>query len=680
MADAPPPPNNPGGSNWLLLQQVTPSTNDGTVCPSELTLEGLIHMEMLQDSPGEDTGPDQPTNSDLHPLAGYYSENSQVPGYVSQQQQMTDVPHPSDYIDMQNSPYRGAFGPNSTFEEAANPQPRRQAMPQNTGANIQQIHGQGVHGQSIHAGAIHASAFHASAFHTGANGNPFFPMANSNQWTGTNHSTPAATANPYMMAPQVTGSTFGASPAPWTNMPIGHGPRTSLTGFMAQQTLALPNAQTAMTMGYPAPAPAPTSVPASAQMMPYHQPTMTPAHFNAGNTAMHNTMLGQPSFASLFPPVQQSANMFSSMHAPAPASMQAAPPTSMSFASVPSMDMFSPAAWTPSPTTSALAMPTALAVTAAGTQFPNMLGGNFLSTGPGWPANPSNMPYVNMFGNDGLLFPDDQLSSFINSTPIPNMFPGVPAAPSNMPLVTAIAPPSVPFATALFTHAPSGFTNMHTTAATTNAMMATAYAPVPTPAPAPTPSAAAQLNPMTNVNVMMQQGHWQAGPATVNNSTSSRGARGPQLVAYEYDFVDESRKRTNQAPAYEYNFDGAEDELEKDVKSSPSSPSLWSQKQLNSRKKLKMAEEPGAEDAQEETAAVNAAGAQLATSSTGMLGGVGAGNKPIAKSQRTGKGRKNGSSSQSGSSSSQSGSSSSQKQQKPQKQEPNPYPVAPHLH
>ncbi|CAK7214673.1 hypothetical protein SEUCBS140593_002262 [Sporothrix eucalyptigena] len=330
----------------------------------DLDIEGLGDIILLQDLPVQ-------KNADLHPLAGYYSENSQAPGYVPQRAATTSTPpasavtpsapkstiievsalsaatatskvskitttpvtksstpsnyvwtDPSDCIDMQKSSFRGAFGPNSTFEEASNPQVHLQ-RPRNINDNVVQ-----ASGLSINSGLR-------------------LPSVDSGIWIDEVKSTPAPTMGSFMMLPNATGNMFAipnASADQWLKTSTGCvieeiSPTTaSPIGSVQQQALASPAIETYIPMASSTSAPGLTRL----QMDTFQQLTnsaiVTPVTpFHANDISMYGNLFGHSDLAAFVPSGQDTASFF--------ASMQAVSATNLPFASVPIMNAFSPAVW-----------------------------------------------------------------------------------------------------------------------------------------------------------------------------------------------------------------------------------------------------------------------------------------------------------------------------------------------
>ncbi|CAK7242681.1 MAG: hypothetical protein STHCBS139747_004178, partial [Sporothrix thermara] len=193
-------------------------------------------------------------------------------------------PDPSERIDMERNSIRGAFGPNSSFEEAA----------------------------------ISLAT-----------------LDDSNFWSENAPSSPAPFVNhPLMFSQNTTDGVFNGpgvtSPGPWLNMPSGYSlgetgeiPAAALlpAGEIAQQTLVSPSIISSVATG-----------PASQMMMPY-LPTLDTA-----GMAFCGSMLSDSSLVPFVPMGQDALNIFSGM--------QPATTSNMPFAGMPDMDVLSPAAWT----------------------------------------------------------------------------------------------------------------------------------------------------------------------------------------------------------------------------------------------------------------------------------------------------------------------------------------------
>ncbi|CAK7199540.1 hypothetical protein SEUCBS139899_002220 [Sporothrix eucalyptigena] len=350
-------------TNWIAQPEaMTPL--DAKQFSVDLDIEGLGDIILLQDLPVQ-------KNADLHPLAGYYSENSQAPGYVPQRAATTSTPpasavtpsapkstiievsalsaatatskvskitttpvtksstpsnyvwtDPSDCIDMQKSSFRGAFGPNSTFEEASNPQVHLQ-RPRNINDNVVQ-----ASGLSINSGLR-------------------LPCVDSGIWIDEAKSTPAPTMGSFMMLPNATGNMFAipnASADQWLKTSTGCvieeiSPTTaSPIGSVQQQALASPAIETYIPMASSTSAPGLTRL----QMDTFQQLTnsaiVTPVTpFHANDISMYGNLFGHSDLAAFVPSGQDTASFF--------ASMQAVSATNLPFASVPIMNAFSPAVW-----------------------------------------------------------------------------------------------------------------------------------------------------------------------------------------------------------------------------------------------------------------------------------------------------------------------------------------------
>ncbi|CAK7235675.1 hypothetical protein SBRCBS47491_009376 [Sporothrix bragantina] len=319
------------------------------------------------------------------------SQPSSSPSYV-----WTD---PSDCIDMQTSSFRGAFGPNSSFEEAANPQSIDQKRLRSTSSSISQNSGLTIG--------------------TDVNGDLLVPSADSSVWVNEARSNPAPIASPFMMFPGGMGNVFGASFAPpdaWLNMDGGRvvegiSPMTtSPAASIAQQTLASPDTEPPKAMG------------STAQSFHYLQPTAPSAPVITDDMALYGTMFGHSSFATFVPAGQDTSSVYSGM--------QPAMTTNMPFLNMPGVEMYFPAAWTPSPASSGPAMPGVFPVTATSGPFIKPFNSNTLSTGP-------DVAFVNTTNHDAA--PSVQLPA----TSAPDLT-GVPTITAMTKTMMARIPPPAP--------------------------------------------------------------------------------------------------------------------------------------------------------------------------------------------------------------------------------------------